>query len=203
MQQVDVGKRSLIGQVTGDEHRQAFGVLWARGAVGGQAAEGFVFLHNFCVGRHDLGGFAVQRERDLARELRELLARRLDAAHDEFKMRVVVTLVFLDHQKVFLRVRRPVQSVRAVKHENFETGDAEFFNQHRYLFDVRAVHRCQMEAIVHVKTVLGEFQHLGVKGFVGPAFVQVVLAGAKVVQAGGDTAHRRRPAFAHRVFGQR
>ena len=65
------------------------------------------------------------------------------------------------------------------------------------------VHRRQVEAVVDVEAALAELQHLGKELAVRPALVQVVLAGAEVVQAGGHAAHRRGLALADRVFRQR
>ena len=39
VQQVDVGQRGFVRKITGNEHRQTFGVLGARGAVGSQTLQ--------------------------------------------------------------------------------------------------------------------------------------------------------------------
>ena len=202
VQQIDVGQSRLVSQITRNKYGQPFGMLRPRGAVSGQALQGFVFFDDLGVSRHDLCGFAVQRKRNLACPFGELFARRLDAAHDEFEMGVVVTLVFLDHQEIFLRVRSAVQTVGSVKHENLETGNAKFLDQHRNLFDVGAVHRRQVEPVIHMETALGELQHLGVERLVRATFVQVILTRAEVVEAGRHAAHRGCPALAHGVFGE-
>ena len=135
--------------------------------------------------------------------MRHLLARFLYAAHDEFKVRVVVAVVFANHQKVALCIRRTMQTVRAIKHENLEARHAKLFNQLRDFFDVGAVHRREVKAVVDVETVLRGFEHLWVKLFVRPALIHVVLAGAKVVQAAGHPAHGCSLAFTDRIFFKR
>jgi len=203
VQEVDVGQRGLVRQVAGDEHRQPFRVLGARGAVGGQALERLVFFNNFCIGRHHLGGLAVQRQRDLFGALGHLLAGGLHAAHDKFKVRVVVAVFLADHQEVLLRVRGAVQAVRAVEHEYLEAGDAVFFDQLGNFLDVGAIHGRQVEPVVHMKAPFRKLEHFGIKLLVGPTLVQVVLAGAKVVQAGRHAAHGRGLALADGVLLQR
>ena len=118
-------------------------------------------------------------------------------------MGVVVAVVLSNHQKILLRIRRAVQAVRAVKHEYLEAGDTELFNQLGNFLDVRAVHGCQVKTIVHMKAPFRELEHLGIELLVGPALVQVVLASAKVVQAGRHPAHGRRLAFTDGVLLQR
>jgi hypothetical protein len=145
----------------------------------------------------------VQGERDLPRPLGELLARRLHAAHDELEMRVVVALVLADHQELALAVGRAVQAVRAVEHEDLEARHAELLDQLGDLLDVRAVHRREVEAVVDVEAALGGLQHLGVELLVRPALVQVVLAGAEIVQARRDPAHGGGLALRDRVLEQR
>ena len=202
VQQVDVGQRRLVGQVAGDEHRQAFGMRWPRGVVRSQAFERFVFQGDLAVGRHDLGGLAVQRQRNLRGALWHLLARGLDRPHRELEVRVVVTLVLGYHQELLLAVAGAMQTVRAVEHEDLEAGHAELLDQQRDFFEVGFVHRRKVETVVHMEPALGQLEHFGIELLVGPALVQIVLAGAKVVQAGGDPAHGRGLALADRVFGQ-
>ena len=87
VQQVDIRQRGFMCQVAGDENGQSLGMLRTRRAVCGQAFQALVFLDKFGLARHDFGGFAVQRQRDLAGQLRHPLARHLDVAHDELEMR--------------------------------------------------------------------------------------------------------------------
>ena len=101
-------------------------------------------------------------------------------------MRIVVAFVLADHEEVALRIGRAMQAVRAVEHENLEAGNAEFLDQFRDFLDVGRVHRRQVKAVIDMEAVFGRLKHLGVELFVRPALVQVVLAGAKVVQAAGD-----------------
>ena len=96
-----------------------------------------------------------------------------------------------------------MQAMRAIEHENLEAGHAKLFNQHGDFFDVCAVHRGEVKAVVHMKAVLCSFKHFRVKRFVRPALVHVVLASAKVVQAAGHAAHRCGLAFSHRIFFKR
>ena len=63
-----------------------------------------------------------------------------------------------------------------------------FLDQHLDFGNVRTVHRREVVAVVDVEAALGELEHLGEEVLVGAALVQVVLAGAEVVEAGGDAA---------------
>jgi hypothetical protein len=130
-------------------------------------------------------------------------ARRLHAAHDELEVRVVVALLRADHQELALVVGAPVQSVRAVEHEDLERANAVVLHQLFDLADVNAVHRRQMKTVVHMKAPGGQLQHLREELRVRPALVQVVLSAAEIVEARSHAALRRGAALAHRVLGER
>ena len=203
VQQVDVGQRGLVREVSRREHGESLGVRRPRRAVGREPLHRLVLLDDLRVGGHDLCGLAVQAERQLARLARHRFAGGLQPAHDEFEVGDVVALVLADHQEVALGVAGAVQPVRAVEHEDLEAGDAVLLDQHRHLLDVRPVHRREVIAVVDVEAVLRDLQHLGEEFLVRAALVEVVLAGAEVVEARGHAAHRRRLALAHRVLVER
>ncbi len=66
-----------------------------------------------------------------------------------------------------------------------------------------AIHRREVEAVVDVELSFRDLQHLGEEFGVRPALVQVVLAAAEVVEAGGDAALRRGAALADRILRER
>ena len=96
-----------------------------------------------------------------------------------------------------------MQAMRAIEHEDLVRGDAMALDELRNLADVRRVHGREVVAVVDVEASLRKPQHLGKEIEVRPALVQVVLAGAKVVQARRHAALRRRAALAYRILCQR
>ena len=65
VQQVDVGQLGLVREVGRDGDREALGVRRPGGAVGLEPGQVALLLDQPGVGAHDLGGLAVQRQRDL------------------------------------------------------------------------------------------------------------------------------------------
>ena len=69
--------------------------------------------------------------------------------------------------------------------------------------NLRAIHRREVVPVVDVKAPLGKLQHFREERRVGAAAVEVILAAAEVVEAGGHAALGRGPALAHRIVGER
>ena len=127
---------------------------WPRCVVGRQALEFAFRLHHLGVRGHDLGGLAMERQRDLLRLVGKALARRRYAAHDEFEVRIVVAVFRPDHQEVALAVGAAVQAMRAIEHEDLVGGDAMALDELRNLADVRRIHRRKVVAVVDVEASL-------------------------------------------------
>ncbi len=89
-----------------------------------QARQLALLVHHLGVGAHDLGGLAVERERNDVGDLRPLGGGFLDAAHDELEVRDVILFALVDHQEFLLIDCLAVQSVAAIEHEYLERGHA-------------------------------------------------------------------------------
>ncbi len=195
MEQVDVRQARLVGEVGGDRDGEAFAVLGPRGAIGGKPLQLAGLLDELGVGRHYLRGLAVQREGDPVREGGPVAPGGFDRSHDELEVRQVVVLLRRRHEERGLVRRASVQPVAPVEHEDLERGDAEVVDDGGDLVDVLLHHRREVEGVVDERAALRPLQHLGEECPVRPRAVQVVLAGAHVVDGCRDPALRAGAAF--------
>jgi hypothetical protein len=113
----------------------------------------------------------------------------------------VSEVVVLGH-RVRLGVAAVGRQVEAlVEHVVLEARHAHLGDEPGDLRDVLRGHRREVEAVVDAGVARDPIQHLGEDLAVGPALVQVVLAGAEVGDGGGHAAHRRRGRLALGVLG--
>ena len=178
---------------------------WPRRAVGGEAGERRVLLHQARVGVEDVGHLAVQAHADVLGQARVPGADERGRAHDELEVGEVVVVLGPDHQEaaLLLIARRAVQAVAAVEHEDLERRHAVRRRQRLHLVDVAGGDRRQVIAVVAVVTALRQLQDLGKELRVAAAAVQVVLARAEVGEHRRHAARHRRAALVHRVLGER
>ena len=76
-----------------------------------------------------------------------------------------------------------MQPVAAIEHEDLERRDAEILNDPIDFADMAGIHRRKVVCIINMKTSVGQSQYFREKVQVAAALVQVVLAGAHVVEA--------------------
>ena len=174
-----------------------------RRAIGSEAGQVALALDQRRVGIEDIGKLAVQADADVVGEFRAAVHDRPRGTHDELEMGDVVTVLRPQHQELVLRVRFTVEPVAAVEHKNLERRHPVFEREVLHLAEMPAFDRRHVIAVVHPETSLRQLAHFGHDFAVRAAAVEIILTGADIIEARGDTAHRGGLAFADRILGKR
>ena len=89
-----------------------------------------------------------------------------------------------------------MQAVAAVEHENFKRRHTKFGDCRVHLVNMAGFDGRHVKTVVHPEIALRTAQYLGNEFAPRTTTVEVILAGAHVIEAGGHPAHGRSLALA-------